>query len=442
MTDAEGDQQSSAASTPAPDGQVSTGGGGRAVVVVGAGLAGLGAVRALRGLGYDGRVVLVGEEPHAPYDRPPLSKELLAGTLPAEALSLAAPQDADLDVEVRTGARAVALDVGARRIRLDSGELVGGEGVVIATGARARLMPGPSLAGVHTLRTLDDALALRADLTSGARLVVIGAGFVGAEVASTARLAGLDVTVLEAVATPLAVPLGERFGAVVARLHADHGTRLLTGVPVAALVAEAAPRDGAGTPGGSRGEAAPAGGGARVRAVRLADGREVPADVVVVGIGSLPNVEWLAGSGLDVTGGVLTDAAGGTGAPGVVATGDCTRRWEPLAGGVVHQEHWTNALHHPHQAVASLLGLPAPRPPVQAQVPYFWSDQYGTHVQFAGHRLAGDDVEVVEGDVEARSFVAEYRRQGAPVALLAMNSPRGFGRRRRALAAAVADARS
>jgi NADPH-dependent 2,4-dienoyl-CoA reductase/sulfur reductase-like enzyme len=382
-----------------------------AVAVVGAGLAGLGAVRALRGQGYSGRIVLIGQEPHAPYDRPPLSKAFLEGAMTPAELSLAAPEDADLDVEVRLNTTAVALHPEQRSVELGDGERVGGDGVVIATGARARRLPGaPS--GVHTLRTLDDALALRPALLPGARLVVVGAGFIGAEVASVAHGIGLQVTVVEAAPVPLAGLLGEQLGAVCARLHTDHGVGLITGVPVEALL------DAGGT----------------LRAVRLADGRELPTDQAVVGVGSAPNVEWLAGSGLRTAGGVATDADGATAAPGVVATGDCALRYEPAARAAVRQEHWTNALQHPQFAVASLLGGPRPPQTAAATVPYFWSDQYGVRLQFAGVRAPGDTVDLVEGDLDSRRFVAVYRRRGTPVAVLSLSSPRTFVRWRRELA--------
>jgi 3-phenylpropionate/trans-cinnamate dioxygenase ferredoxin reductase subunit len=392
-----------------------------AVAVVGAGLAGLGAVRALRGQGYLGRVVLIGQEPHAPYDRPPLSKEFLAGTMPFGALSLAAPQDAELEVDVRTSARAVALHAAEREVELDSGELVGGDGVVLATGARARALPASHgrrrpLIGVHTLRTVEDAIALREALGPGARLVVVGAGFIGAEVASTARGLGVEVTVVEVAPVPLEAALGEQLGAVCGALHAEHGVRLLTGVGVEELLDDEA---------------------GRVRGIQLADGRQLAADAVLVAVGSMPNVEWLAGSGLQIDGGVYTDAAGATAIPGVVATGDCTRRFEPATARYERQEHWTNALQHPQVAVATLLGGPPPARQSTASLPYFWSDQYDRRLQFAGHRRPGDTVEVVEGSLADPSFVAVYRRQGAAVAVLAMNNPRVFGKWRRELAAAL-----
>jgi len=389
----------------------------QAVVVVGAGLAGLSAARALRAHGYGGRVVLVGDEPHAPYDRPPLSKDFLAGATSIEGLALGVPEDRELDLEIRTGVRAQVLDPGRRAVRLADGAWVGGDGVVLATGARARSLPGPALPGVHGLRSIDDALGLQAALVPGARLVVVGAGFVGAEVASTARGLGVEVTVVEAADVPLAGPLGETFGAVCAGLHADHGVRLVTGVSVRELSGDSRP-------------------GGRVTGVRLADDRVLPADLVLVAIGSAPDVAWLAGSGLDVDrDGILVDAAGGTGVAGVVAVGDCTRRFDPWAGRVVRQEHWTAALHQAAAAAATLLDRPVPPVPPHLEVPYFWSDQYGIRIQFAGHRRPGDEAEVVEGEPADRRFTAVYRHDGEDVAVLSLDSPRTFGRWRRRLAA-------
>ncbi|MFD4252384.1 NAD(P)/FAD-dependent oxidoreductase [Amycolatopsis thermoflava] len=382
----------------------------RVIAIAGASLAGLSTARALREAGFDGRVVVVGDEPHRPYDRPPLSKEFLAGTMSAAELALES-DDEDLDVDWCLGARAVALDPALRTIVLDSGERIVCDGVVLATGARARRLPGSPLAGVHTLRTLDDAIALRAELVPGARLVVIGAGFIGAEVASTARGLGLAVTVVEQQAVPLAGPLGTELGGVCAALHGEHGVELITGVGVAGLT-----------------------GAERVRSVHLTDGRELAADVVVVGVGAVPNTEWLAGSGLDAERGVRTDARCATGIPSVVAVGDCAVSHNPFAGAEIRLEHWTNALEQPATAAATLLGhgqLPSPR------APYFWSDQYGARLQFAGHRRDGDRMEVVDGDPAARRFSAVFRRGDRPVAVFAMNQPKVFGRWRRELRAAA-----
>jgi len=261
---------------------------------------------------------------------------------------------------------------------------------------------------------LDDAISLREDLAAAERLVVIGAGFIGAEVASTARKLGLDVTVVETQPVPLAGPLGLEMGSVCAELHADHGTRLLTGIGVAGLV-----------------------GTGRVEAVELADGTRLPADVVVVGIGAAPNIEWLADSGVALGNGVLTDARGATNVPGVVAVGDCAATWSVPAERHVRIEHWTNALEQPATAVATLLGTDEPTP---TAVPYFWSDQYGARIQFAGARREGDVARVLEGSCADRSFLVVYERDGEPVAVLGMNQPRLFTRWRRQLRSTVATA--
>ncbi|NJC66140.1 FAD-dependent oxidoreductase [Planosporangium flavigriseum] len=380
----------------------------RSIAVVGASLAGLSAARALRNQAYDGTIIAIGAEPHVPYDRPPLSKAFLAGTCTEDDLALGDP-DESLEVDWRLGTAAVRLNPGSRSVTLADGSEVHADAVILATGARARQLPGTEgLNGVHTLRTLDDAVALRADLAAAERLVVVGAGFIGAEVASSARSLGLDVTVIEALPTPLAGPLGAELGAVCAGLHADHGVHLRTGVGVAAVT-----------------------GGSRVEAVELTDGTRLPADVVVVGIGASANVEWLIGSGLDLANGVVTDAAGATRVPSVVAIGDCAAAYSPYAGGVVRSEHWTHALEQPAAAVATLLGERREH----TAAPYFWSDQYGVRIQFAGHRTGTDSVRIVEGDPDQRSFLAVYERAGRPVAVLGMNQPKLFTRWRRQLSA-------
>ncbi len=381
----------------------------RSVVVVGASLAGLSAARALRADGYDGAITLVGEEPHLPYDRPPLSKELLVGSVTPADIALTDADDDALHLDWRLGRRATALVPARGAVVLDDGEELAADGVVLATGARARrLAVADGRTGVHVLRTLDDALALRDDLLGGCRLVVVGGGFIGAEVASSARARGCDVTVVEALDTPLAGPLGPQMGAVVAALHGDHGVRLLTGTGVAAVH-----------------------GSPRVDAVELEDGTRLPADVVVVGVGASPDLGWLAGSGVAVRGGVVTDARCRTSVPRVVAAGDCAAS-EGLDGGdPTRTEHWTHALEQPAVAVAALLRGPAA--PAYAGVPYFWSEQYGVRIQFAGVRHAGDEVRVVEGDPDARSFVAVYGRDGLVSGVLGVDQPRVFTRLRREL---------
>lgn len=381
--------------------------------MVGASLAGLSAARSLRKQGYDGRLVVIGDELHRPYDRPPLSKEFLAGTLGEADLALEA-QDEDLGAEWLLGTRATGLDRAHRAVRLADGREVRVDGLVIATGAAARRLPGSDgLAGVHVLRTLDDARALRDELARGGRLVVIGGGFIGAEVASTAYALGVDVTVVEVAPTPLAGPLGATMGGIVSGLHADHGVRLLCGVGVKGLSGER-----------------------RVNAVLLDDGRGIPADIVVVGVGARPSVEWLEGSGVELDNGVKCGADGRTALAGVVAVGDCANWYDPRAGAHRRVEHWTGARERPDAAVATLLAGGAVVPGVP-RPPYFWSDQYGVRIQFAGHAAGADSVSVEEGAVDDRNVLAVYRCAGDPVAVLGMNQPRLFTRWRKQLAAAT-----
>ena len=306
---------------------------------------------------------------------------------------------------------ATRLDAAASAVQLDDGTTIRADGIVVATGARARSWPGSErLAGVHVLRTVDDAVALRDELRAGARLVVIGAGFIGAEVASTAAKLGLDVTVVEAALAPLAGPLGVQLGAAVARLHTEHGTRLLCGAPVAGLT-----------------------GGDRVTGVVLADGRRLAADVVVVGIGAIPNIEWLRDSPLELANGVVCDEGGATSIPNVVAVGDCAAWHEPSVGWPHRVEHWTGALERPAIAVATLLaggrhhGTPA-------KPPYFWSDQYGRRIQFAGIADPGDEITFEVGSAARRQLPGRVSPRGQPVAVLGVDQPRLFTRWRRQLA--------
>lgn len=382
------------------------------VLIVGASLAGHATARALRQQGFDGRLTVVGEEPERPYDRPPLSKEFLAGTLDEEHLHLE-PEGESLDAEWLLGVRAEALDAHNRTVTLSDGSSRSASAIFLATGSTARPLP-TSLAGVHTLRTLADAHALKADLVPGTRLVVVGAGFVGAEVAATASSLGLDVTVVEAAPAPLSRQLGVELGGVVAGLHAAHGVPLLCDAAVSGLV-----------------------GRERVEAVALADGRLVPADVVLVGIGAGPAVDWLRSSGIDLSHGVVCDVRGATNAPGIWAVGDCSAWYDPLLRRPQRIEHWTEARERPAHAVRALLGghpghtTDADRAPLRA--PYFWSDQYGVRIQFAGHRQEGDRLVIEDGSAEEANILATWHRDGQLTAVLGLNQTRAFARLRKSL---------
>ncbi len=382
------------------------------VVVVGASLAGLRAVQGLREGGFTGRLVLVGDEVHYPYDRPPLSKQVLSGSWPPERTVLAdGAQLRELGVDLLLGHRAEALDAGARRVTLDDGTVFDADGVVIATGARPRLLRNAgAAAGVKVVRTLDDCERLRGaivDAGPGCRVVVVGAGFIGSEVAATCAGLGCAVTVLEAMATPLAPALGELVGGALGTLHARHGVDLRVGAAVGAVR--------------RAGNSAPA-----AYEVELIGGEILPADVVVVGIGVVPNVEWLAGSGLEIGDGVVCDPALFA-AEGVVCAGDlCRWTWRHLGEEQsVRIEHWEVASQMGSAAARSLLAGRAAASPFDP-VPYFWSDQYGARIQVLGRPEPADEVAVVEGalDAEDAKFVAVYGRRGRLSAALAVSRPR------------------
>lgn len=377
------------------------------VVVVGASLGGLRVAEALRAIGSDDRVVLVGDEEHLPYDRPPLSKEILTGKLDRDDIALRDTAGlAELGVELQLGRRAVALDTRDRVVELDGGTALGFDEIVVATGARARRLPAlDGVEGVHVLRTIEHALAIREAMEQGARVAVVGGGFIGSEVASAARDRGLDTTVLEALDAPLCRVLGPVLGVRLGRLHADWGSDLRCRAEVAGV-------DGA----------------RRVERVRLGDGAGVDADLVVVGVGSVPNTEWLAGSGLDTTDGVLCDSRGrAVGAEHVHAVGDVARWVSRRFGDAVRTEHWTAAGDQAQSVAADLLGQPEPAEPV----PYVWSDQFGLRIQVAGRFRADDHIEVVRDD---DAFVAMAGRDGRLAAVVAMDDPRRFGGFRRLLA--------
>jgi 3-phenylpropionate/trans-cinnamate dioxygenase ferredoxin reductase subunit len=376
----------------------------RSVAIVGMSLAGLRAAETLRRAGFDGRISAIGAEPHLPYDRPPLSKELLAGKWEPDGVVLRKQGVDDLDLDWRLGQRAVALDLSDRKVELEGGERVDFDGLVIATGSEPRRLPTPAsgreLDGVQVLRTLDDALAIRSRLDARPRVVVIGAGFIGAEVAATCRGRDLDVTVLEALPQPMVRGLGPSIGAVCAALHRDHGVDLRLGVSVEAIEGEG-----------------------RVERVRLAGGELIDADLVVVGIGVTPATGWLESSGLTISDGVVCDETC-LAAPGVVVAGDAARWPNPLFGGEsMRLEHWTNATEQGVAAAERLLvgdGTAAPFAPV----PFVWSDQYDVKIQSVGRFNAGDELHVAHGTLDERRFVALFGRAGRLVGALGFGRPR------------------
>jgi NADPH-dependent 2,4-dienoyl-CoA reductase/sulfur reductase-like enzyme len=375
----------------------------RGIVVVGASLAGLRAAETLRREGYDGRLVLVGAESHLPYDRPPLSKELLAGECEPEQIALRKQPYDDLELDLRLGRRATRLDVAQREVELDDdGERLAFDGLVVATGARPRTLRGtPALDGIFVLRTLDDCLTIRACLDRGPRVVVIGAGFIGSEVAATCRGRGLDVTVLEMLATPLERAVGPVVGDACGRLHRAHGVDLRCGVEVAGFE-----------------------GKARIERVRLADGSTIDADVVVVGVGVVPETRWLEDSGLALDDGVVCDETC-LAAPGIAVAGDVARWPNPLFDGErMRVEHWTNATEQGVAAARRLLVDDAASAEAFAPVPFVWSDQYDVKIQVVGSIRGDDEVAVADGSLDEHRFVALFGRGGRLVGALGFSRPR------------------
>jgi NADPH-dependent 2,4-dienoyl-CoA reductase/sulfur reductase-like enzyme len=366
-------------------------------VIVGGGLAAQRCAETLRRRGYEAPVRIVCAEAEAPYDRPPLSKEALA----AEPGSLAFRPPAwyrENEVELLLGARAARLDPATRRLRLDRGAELDYEHLVIATGGSARRLP--FLAGysnVYSLRSAGDAARLRPRIAAGARVAIVGAGFIGQEVAATARGRGCEVTMIEALATPLEPILGAELGAWFASLHGEEGVRVMLGAAIS----------------GARG-------GGEVEELQLADGRRVECDVVVVGVGTVPATDWLAGSGLDPSG-ARTDTAGRTPLPGVYAAGDASIPFEPRFGVHERTEHWDAAAWQGAAVAQAITGRYPGTPPL----PSFWSDQYGHRIQYVGHARRADGV-VIEGDPASRDFEALFLRGGVPVAGLTVDRPRSI----------------
>src|SRR6185437_3714536 len=381
---------------PAHPGRVPFSGGGAVMsrtastethVIVGAGLAGAKAAETLRTEGFDGRVVLFGDEAVRPYERPPLSKTYLQGESVFDGAAVQ-PEDfyATHDIELRTSSSVTTLDVSGSTVQLHSGEQVAFDRLLLATGAAPRRLdiPGADLSGILSLRTVADADAIRAAATSGTPLVVVGAGWIGSEVAASARQLGADVTVVDPMAVPLERVLGPEVGGVFRDLHRDHGVRFRLGVGVESF-------------GGTR----------SVEEVRLSDGTVVEAGTVVVGVGVLPRTTLAAQAGLEVDNGVVTDARLRTNASGVHAAGDVARAWHPTYGTYIRLEHWSSALNQGPVAARNMLGLDT----VYDKTPYFFSDQYDFGMEYRGWAPQYDEV-VFRGDVAGRSFVAFWLRDG------------------------------
>jgi NADPH-dependent 2,4-dienoyl-CoA reductase/sulfur reductase-like enzyme len=352
------------------------------IVIIGGGLAGAKGAEALRGQGYPGTLTLIADEPHLPYERPPLSKGYLAGSARFdEAVVLAADWYREHDVDLRLSTRASSLDVAGHRVRLDGGVSVEYDKLLLATGSVPRRLPVPGADrdGVHYLRTREDSDAIRGLFGAGRRLVIIGAGWIGLEVAAVARGAGTEVTVVEVAELPLVGVLGPELAQVFADLHAANGVDLRFGAQVEAIVSE----------------------GGRATGVRLGTGT-VPADAVVVGVGVAPDVELAAKSGLAVDNGVLVDASLRTSDPDIYAVGDIANQNHPLLGHRVRVEHWATALNQPACAAAAMLGNDAS----YRDLPYFFSDQYDLGMEYIGHAPRGSYTQiVVRGDLASREFV-------------------------------------
>jgi len=378
------------------------------VLIVGGGAAALAAVETLRSEGYAGALTMVCDEPELPYDRPPLSKQVLTGAWDAERTRFReAAHYAGLGVRLVRG-RAGALDADARTVYLSDGYPLRFDGLIIATGVRPRRLPaGHELAGVHVLRDHPDVAALRAAFAGTPRVVIVGGGFLGLEVAAAARGLGLDVTVIEPLAQPMIRQVGPMIGAEVARLHREHGVDLRTGVGVTELMGE----------------------GGVLTGVALTDGSVAAAECALVAIGAVPATEWLGTSGLTIGDGVECDEFCRA-APGIYAAGDVASWVNPRYQRRMRVEHRMNATEQGRAAAVNLL-----KGDVQpfAPLPYFWSDQYNVKIQVHGHRSDGAEAAIEEGSPAEGKFVALYREDGAPTAVLGWNSPARLIRYRKLL---------
>ncbi|MCZ8378930.1 FAD/NAD(P)-binding oxidoreductase [Mycobacterium sp. CPCC 205372] len=370
---------------------MSTSGG---IVIVGGGLAAARTAEQLRRSQFSGAVTIVSDEDHLPYDRPPLSKEVLRSETDDVTLKPAEFYDEN-DITMLLGAGAKSVDTAARTLTLSDGREIGYDELVIATGLVPKRIPSfPDLAGIHVLRNFNESLALRREAGSARRAVVVGAGFIGCEVAASLRSMGVEVTLVEPQPAPLANVLGQQIGELVARVHRAEGVDVRCGVGVSEVV-----------------------GTDKVEKVVLADGAEVEADLVVVGIGSTPAVGWLEGSGIALDNGVVCDAQGRSSAPNVWAIGDVAS-WRDTVGQQVRVEHWSNVADQARVLVPAMLGQDVPQ---VVSVPYFWSDQYDVKIQCLGEPEADDIVHVVEDD--GRKFLAFYERDGVVAGVVGGGMP-------------------
>ncbi|MGB2696120.1 MAG: FAD-dependent oxidoreductase [Dehalococcoidia bacterium] len=382
-------------------------------VIVGANLAGGRAAQALRSEGFAGRIVLIGEEPDPPYERPPLSKEYLRGQMPKEKLFIAERVFYDANnIELRLDVRATRIDVQERAVELASGERVSFDKLLIATGGRPRRIdvPGADLDGVYYLRDIADCEAIAAELREGRRVVVVGAGFIGAEVAASARVQGLEVTALEIASVPLERAVGADVGQIYAQMHRDHGVDLRLDEGIARIE-----------------------GSVRAERVITTKDNAIDCDFVVVGVGLQPNVEIADGSGVEATAnGIIVDEFCQTNMPGIFVAGDVALFYHPLLGERVRLEHWANAQNQGRAAALNMLG----RREAYAEVPWFWSDQYDVNMQYAGHASTWDET-VVRGSVGDRKFTVFYLRDGALLGALAFNRFRDIRHARELIRARV-----